>query len=49
MQWRMVRSVAFMQRTVTKLCNSRDPVNEARLHCMNFRLAAREAKPHPQP
>lgn len=43
----MVRVQAFILRTVAICKTSRRLVNEARLHCMNFRLAARDAKPGP--
>ena len=33
---------AFIYRTVAICKTSRRLVNEARLHCMNFRLAARD-------
>ena len=42
----MVRVQAFIYRTVASYQTSRRLVNEARLHCMNFRLAAREAPRH---
>ena len=37
---------AFIYSTVAIYKTSRRLVNEARLHCMNFRLAAREAPRH---
>jgi hypothetical protein len=42
----MVRIQAFIDRTVAIYNTSRRLVNEARLHCMKFRLAAREAPKH---
>jgi hypothetical protein len=39
----MVRAGPFMMQTVAACKSSRRLVNEARLHCMKFRLAARDA------